>query len=204
MSEENKEEAVENMDEQEELRTEDDTQENTAEEVTVEDAEVEIQQDDTQDNNSQAHEEELEAVKKEKDEMQNKLLRVQADFDNFKRRAKKDRENDLKYKSQEVVTELLPILDNFERALQVDVDGESMENFVDGMNMIYRQLVSTMEKAGVEEIEAEGKTFDPNIHQAVMQDSNEEKESNTVTEVLQKGYMLKDRVIRPAMVKVNQ
>ncbi|QHS22815.1 nucleotide exchange factor GrpE [Virgibacillus sp. MSP4-1] len=204
MNEENKEEAVENMDEQEELRTEEDTQENTAEEVTVEDAEVEMQQDDTEDNHSQALEEELEAVKKEKDEMQNKLLRVQADFDNFKRRAKKDRENDLKYKSQDVVTELLPILDNFERALQVDVDGESTESFVDGMNMIYRQLVSAMEKAGVEEIEAEGKVFDPNIHQAVMQDSNNEKESNTVTEVLQKGYMLKDRVIRPAMVKVNQ
>lgn len=196
MSEENKEEVFEEMEEQEEAQPEENNQEKEAEEK-------DSQAEETEDNQPQ-EKEELEALKKEKEDIYQKLIRVQADFDNYKRRAKKERENDLKYKSQDVVTDLLPILDNFERALQTDTNEEAMENFVEGMNMIYRQLLSAVEKAGVEEIKAEGQPFDPNLHQAVMQDSDEEKESNTVTEVLQKGYLLKDRVIRPAMVKVNQ
>ncbi|MRG86648.1 nucleotide exchange factor GrpE [Salinibacillus xinjiangensis] len=171
------------------------------EEVTVEDVSVEEKEDSQQLDSLQS---ELEKVKKEKDELYQKMLRAQADFDNYKRRSKKERENDLKYKSQDVVTEILPVLDNFERALKTAVEDEGVKSFVDGVNMVYNQLVTALEKAGVEEIEADGKPFDPQFHQAVMQESDEEKESNTVTEVLQKGYLLKDRVIRPAMVKVNQ
>jgi molecular chaperone GrpE len=147
---------------------------------------------------------ELEKVEKEKDDLYQKLLRVQADFDNYKRRSKKERENDLKYKSQDFALELLPVVDNFDRALKVEVTDDKMQSFVDGMNMVYRQLTNALEKAGVEEIKAEGEQFDPHMHQAVMQETDEEKEPNSVIEVLQKGYILKDRVIRPAMVKVNQ
>ncbi|WP_234998334.1 nucleotide exchange factor GrpE [Salirhabdus sp. Marseille-P4669] len=147
---------------------------------------------------------ELDNVSKEKEDLYQKVLRVQADFDNFRRRTKKEKENDLKYKSQELAMELLPVVDNFERALQVEIGDDVMKNFVEGMNMIYRQLTTALDKAGIEEIPAEGEPFDPNLHQAVMQVNEEDKESNTVVEVLQKGYKLKDRVIRPAMVKVNQ
>ncbi|MBB6454329.1 molecular chaperone GrpE [Salirhabdus euzebyi] len=147
---------------------------------------------------------ELSKVQQEKDELYQKLLRAQADFDNFRRRAKKEREADLKYKSQELVTELLPVVDNFDRALKLEVNEDTMQGFVDGMNMVYRQLTQALEKAGVEEIKSEGEQFDPHLHQAVMQESDDSKEPNTVMEVLQKGYILKDRVIRPAMVKVNQ
>lgn len=149
-------------------------------------------------------EQEIEQLKNEKDELQQKLLRVQADFDNFRKRSKKERENDLKYKSQDIALELLPVVDNFERALQVEMEEEAARKLVEGMEMIYRQLLQALQNAGIEEIKAEGESFDPHYHQAVMQVKEEDKESNIVLEVLQKGYLLKDRVIRPAMVKVNE
>ncbi len=149
-------------------------------------------------------EQEIEQLKTEKDELQQKLLRVQADFENFRKRTKKERENDLKYKSQDIALELLPVVDNFERALQVEMEEEAARKLVEGMEMIYRQLLQALQNAGIEEIKAEGEPFDPHYHQAVMQVKEEDKESNIVLEVLQKGYLLKDRVIRPAMVKVNE
>lgn len=147
---------------------------------------------------------ELTKLKEEKDEFQQRLLRLQADYDNFRRRTEKERQNDLKYKSQDLIKELLPALDNFERALKVEVQEDSSKSFVEGMEMVYRQLKSALEKEGVEEIAAEGEVFDPHLHQAVMQVQDENYESNVVVEELQKGYQLKDRVIRPAMVKVNE
>ncbi|SEP90495.1 nucleotide exchange factor GrpE [Piscibacillus halophilus] len=146
----------------------------------------------------------IKQLETEKEELKNKFLRTQADFDNFRRRTQKERENDLKYKSQELVTEILPVLDNFERALQTEVNDEGSQSFVEGMKMVYNQLHQALGKAGVEEIQAEKEEFDPNLHQAVMQVQEEGYESNQVVEVLQKGYKLKDRVIRPAMVKVNE
>ncbi|RPF55580.1 nucleotide exchange factor GrpE [Aquisalibacillus elongatus] len=146
----------------------------------------------------------IQQLEQEKEELQNKLLRTQADFDNFRRRTQIEKETDSKYKSQELVTEILPVLDNFERALQANVEEDSAHSFVDGVKMVYNQLHQALEKAGVEEIAAEDEQFDPNMHQAVMQVQEEGYESNQVVEVLQKGYTLKDRVIRPAMVKVNE
>jgi len=140
----------------------------------------------------------------EKEELYEKMLRVQADFENFKRRAKKDRENDLKYKSQDLANEIIPILDNFERALQFEIDDDQMKSFVDGMKMIHDQLLNALKQVGVEEIKAENEMFDPQVHQAVMQVQEEGFESNQIVEVLQKGYVLKDRVLRPSMVKVNE
>ncbi|GEL78330.1 nucleotide exchange factor GrpE [Tenuibacillus multivorans] len=148
--------------------------------------------------------EQLEKLESEKQELQDKLLRTQADFDNFRRRTQMEKESDLKYKSQELVTEILPALDNFERALQTEVHGEGAQGFVDGVKMVYDQLHQALEKAGVEEIQAENEQFDPNVHQAVMQVQEEGYDSNQIVNVLQKGYKLKDRVIRPAMVQVNE
>src|SRR5699024_11447059 len=107
------------------------------------------------------------------------------------------------YKSQDVITELLPVLDNFERALQTEVSEEN-QSFKDGVQMVYDQLNNALQAQGVEAIIATGEAFDPNLHHAVMQVSDEEYAANTVVEELQKGYMLKDKVIRPTMVKVNQ
>lgn len=146
----------------------------------------------------------IKQLEEEKENLQQRLLRAQADFENFKRRTRKERENDLKYKSQDLATDIIPVLDNFERALQYNVEDEKMKSFVDGMQMIYQQLVNALENAGVEEIKAENEMFDPQVHQAVAQVQEEGYESNQIVEVLQKGYKLKDRVIRPSMVKVNQ
>ncbi|GEN52016.1 nucleotide exchange factor GrpE [Halobacillus faecis] len=147
---------------------------------------------------------ELEKLRQEKEEINNRLLRLQADYDNFRRRTQKEKEADRKYRSQSLVEELIPALDNFERALQVEVDGDAAKNFANGMKMVYDQFKAALEKEGVEEIPAEGEEFDPHMHQAIMQVEDENYESNIVVEELQKGYRLKDRVIRPSMVKVNQ
>ncbi|WP_436335031.1 nucleotide exchange factor GrpE [Bacillus velezensis] len=138
------------------------------------------------------------------DEKENKLLRVQADFENYKRRSRLEMEAAQEYRSQNVVTEILPALDNFERALQVEAESEQTKSLLQGMEMVRRQLMDALEKEGVEAIEAVGQEFDPNLHQAVMQVEDENFGSNIVIEELQKGYKLKDRVIRPSMVKVNQ
>ncbi|MCA0970027.1 nucleotide exchange factor GrpE [Halobacillus litoralis] len=147
---------------------------------------------------------ELDELRQEKEELNNRLVRLQADYDNFRRRTQKEKEADRKYRSQSLIEELVPVLDNFERALQVEVDSESAQKFADGIKMVYNQFQSAMDKEGLEEIPSKGEEFDPNLHQAVMQVEDENYDSNIVVEELQKGYRLKDRVIRPAMVKVNQ
>ncbi|GAA5415560.1 protein GrpE [Paraliobacillus ryukyuensis] len=146
----------------------------------------------------------LEKLEQEKDEIYQKYLRLQAEYDNFRKRTQKEKEADRKYRSQSLITELLPIVDNFERALQTKVEDDSAKQFVEGINMVYRQLTDVLQKEGVEEIETTGVAFDPHLHQAVMQVEDDNYDSNIVVEELQKGYKLKDKVIRPAMVKVNQ
>jgi molecular chaperone GrpE len=138
------------------------------------------------------------------DETENKMLRAQADFDNFRRRSRLDQEAAQKYRAQSLVTEIIPALDNFERALQIEADNDQTKSLLQGVNMVYNQLVQALQSEGVEAIKAVGEQFDPHLHQAVMQVEDENFDSNTVIEELQKGYTLKDRVIRPSMVKVNQ
>ncbi len=138
------------------------------------------------------------------DETENKMLRAQADFDNFRRRVRLDQEAAQKYRAQSIVSDILPALDNFERALQIEANNEQTKSLLQGMNMVYNQLVQALQNEGVETIKSVGEQFDPHLHQAVMQVEDANFESNTVIEELQKGYKLKDRVIRPAMVKVNQ
>lgn len=137
-------------------------------------------------------------------DQENKLLRVLADFENVKRRNALDQEALVKYKAQSLLTSILPVLDNFERALAVEVKVEEAQSIMTGMEMIYRNLVDALKGEGLAEIEALDKEFDPNFHQAVMTGSDADKSSGIVLEELQKGYMLKDRVLRPTMVKVNE
>ncbi|RFA36363.1 nucleotide exchange factor GrpE [Virgibacillus dokdonensis] len=183
----------------------DDKQEEVVEEA-AESVEV-LDKDDTDEaNDSDADSElqsKLKALQAEKEELYQKLLRVQAEYDNFKKRTVKEREAALKYQSQDLIQELLPALDNFERALQVEKT-EATASIIDGISMVYKQIKDALASQGAEEITAVGEEFDPNVHHAVMQIEAEDKPSNIVVEELQKGYKLKDRVIRPAMVKVNK
>lgn len=147
---------------------------------------------------------EIEQLNSKLEEANNRYLRLQADFDNFRRRTRLDQEASEKYRAQSIVTDLLSVLDNFERALQIEVDNEQTKSLLQGMDMIYRGLLDALKKEGVEPIEAIGKEFDPHMHHAVMQGSDENYGPGVVIEEFQKGYVLKDRVIRPSMVKVNQ
>ncbi len=146
----------------------------------------------------------LVAAERKADEHYQRYLRSQADFDNFKRRTRLEKEEQAKYASQSLLEQLLPALDNFERALNVAKDSKDIEGLLQGLDMVFRQVGQALTAEGLVEIEAEGQPFDPNVHQAVMQVESEDAEPGMVIEVLQKGYKLKDKVIRPAMVKVSQ
>ncbi|MEK5038953.1 nucleotide exchange factor GrpE [Sporosarcina sp. FSL K6-3457] len=137
-------------------------------------------------------------------EEENKRLRLLADYDNFKRRASLDQEALQKYRAQNVVTNLLPVLDNFARALSVEAKTEEAQSIMTGMEMIYRTLVTALETEGLVEIETLDQEFDPNFHQAIMTGADDTKPSGVILEEMQKGYLLKDRVLRPSMVKVNE
>ncbi|WP_342461812.1 nucleotide exchange factor GrpE [Bacillus sp. FSL R5-0286] len=175
-----------------------------AAEVEAQEEAVQAETEEVKHDEQSAYQEKIDELQQLLDEKENKILRVQADFENYKRRARTEVETVQKYRSQHVVSDLLPALDNFERALGIDPDNEQTKSLLEGMQMVYRQLVEALKNEGVEPIEAVGKEFDPNLHQAVMQVEDENYDSNIVVEELQKGYKLKDRVIRPSMVKVNQ
>ena len=147
---------------------------------------------------------EVEQLKAQVQEADSKYLRMLADYDNFKRRATLDKEALQKYKSQSVLTNLIPVMDNFARALSVEAKTDEARTMMDGMDMIYRSLLEALKSEGLTEIEAVDQEFDPNFHQAIMTDKDEGKPSGVVLEELQKGYILKDRVLRPTMVKVNE
>ena len=163
----------------------------TAQEETVAQEEVEVDP--------------LAALQAQLDEQENRYLRLRADYDNLLRRQKLEREASEKYRAQSLLSELLPVLDNLERALQVEVTSEDAESLRKGVEMVQRQFLDATAKEGLEVIVAtEGVKFDPNFHQAVMQEQDSEKESGVVLRELQKGYKLKDRVLRPSMVSVNE
>lgn len=147
---------------------------------------------------------ELTLVKQQLEEETDNSFRIRADFENYKRRVQLDKEADYKYRAQAVLTDILPVLDNFERALAVEVTTEEAESLAKGVDMVYRSLLEAVSREGLEPIEAEGVPFDPNFHQAVMQEKDDSKEAGVVLQELQKGYKLKDRVLRPSMVKVSE
>ncbi len=136
----------------------------------------------------------------EEEALNTKYMRLMADFQNFKRRTEKEKSDIYAFANEKLVKELLDVIDNFERALAVGNDGDK---FLEGMEMILKQLQGVLEKAGVAEIKCLGEDFDPNFHNAVMTEDSTEYESGKVTAVLQKGYTLNGRVVRPVMVKVS-
>ncbi|MDM5211637.1 nucleotide exchange factor GrpE [Peribacillus sp. NJ4] len=138
------------------------------------------------------------------EEMDNRYLRLQADFDNSRRRAKLDMEAAQKYRVQSIASDLVEALDNFERATKIEAENEQTKSLLQGMEMVYKAITDALTKEGIEPISSVGEEFDPRLHQAVMQVQDENFGSNIVVEEFQKGYLLKDRVIRPAMVKVNE
>lgn len=139
------------------------------------------------------------AAEAEEEALNARYLRLMADFQNFKRRTEKEKNDIYAFANEKIISELLNVIDNFERALAA---GNADDSFYKGMEMILKQLQGVLDKAGASEIKALGEDFDPNFHSAVMTEDSTEYESGKVTEVLQKGYILNNKVIRPAMVKV--
>ena len=134
------------------------------------------------------------------------LLRSQAELINYKRRKDEETNRIIKYAEEDILKGFLPILDNFERAISMDDNNleDEVSKFLEGFKLMYKQIKDLLEKFEVKEIDCLGKEFDPALEQAVVVDHDETKESGVVTVVLQKGYMYKDRVLRTAMVKVNE
>ncbi|MBR4671081.1 MAG: nucleotide exchange factor GrpE [Butyrivibrio sp.] len=143
-------------------------------------------------------------LKEKVDELNDRLIRQVAEFDNFRKRTDKEKAQMFEQGQGSVLEKLLPVIDNFERGLLAVPEEEKDGAFADGMNKIYKQLMKQMEDLGVTPIEAVGKEFDPNLHNAVMQVDSEEYESGVVAQELQKGYMFHDTVLRHSMVGVSQ
>lgn len=138
--------------------------------------------------------------------LQEKILRLTAEMQNIKRRNEEEISKICKYEGEELITKLLPIIDNFERAIKLDDNdlSDELSKFLSGFKMIYTNLLSILDSMDVHEISCDGLEFDPNMMQAVLTEKNENKPADVVLEVLQKGYTYKDKVIRVAMVKVNE
>lgn len=148
-------------------------------------------------------EDKLATLQAELDESENKYLKLHAEVENFKRRSRQEAELNNKYKDQKIAESLLPVLDNLERALAIDGADESFIALNKGVEMVYKNLVETLEQHDIKTIDALNQPFDPNFHQAVMTEAAD-ADSDIVIEEFQKGYILKDRVIRPTMVKVSE
>ncbi len=136
------------------------------------------------------------------EELTDKYKRTFAEFDNFRKRSEKEKSAMYEIGAKDIIEKILPVVDNFERGFSAISEEEKATPFAQGMDKIYQQLIKTLEDAGVKEIEAEGKEFDPNLHNAVMHVEDDRFGENIVAEVLQKGYTYRDSVVRHSMVKV--
>lgn len=178
-------------------------QEEIVKEEAIEEGEETPEQEETEKNDEVSLEDELLSMKEQVEESENKYLKLYAEFENFKRRNRQETELNSKYKDQKFAENLLPVIDNLERALAIDGTDESFIALNKGVEMVYKNLVEILEKHDIKAIDALNQPFDPNFHQAVMTEAAD-SESNIVIEEFQKGYILKDRVIRPTMVKVSE
>lgn len=194
--------------------------EETDGEESEEGSEIEIEGEDPEEEGASDSEEEPEGEvpegregffknKKKKDktqelieELKDKVTRQMAEFDNFRKRTDKEKSQMYDMGAKDIVEKILPVLDNFERGLATATEEERTQPFVEGMDKIYKQMVTTLEAAGVKEIECLGKEFNPDFHNAVMHVEDEEAGENIIVEVFQKGYTYKDTVVRHSMVKV--
>ena len=146
----------------------------------------------------------LEEVSNKLKESEDRLLRVAADFENTKKRLERDREISLKYAEENVLKELLPGIDNIERAMEQGKESKSIENLLEGVELTRDGLLATLEKFGVKAMESVGEPFDPNLHEALAMEETDEMDPNMVLRVFQKGYLYKDRLLRPAKVIVSK
>lgn len=194
MSEDNKKEEVTDIPETEEA----------ADAVKEETAEAETQTEEAEDNASKGG-----FFKKKKDprdekieELTDRVKRQMAEFENFRKRTEKEKSSMYEMGARDIIERILPVIDNFERGLAVIPEDKKEDPIAEGMEKIYRQIQKVFEEAGVKPIEAAGKEFDPNFHNAVMHVEDESLGENIVAEELQKGYMYRDSVVRHSMVKV--
>lgn len=144
---------------------------------------------------------ELEKIQKQLDEKNDQYLRLAAEYDNFRKRSQKEKEAIYSDCKSSVINELLTVIDNFERCVDFN-ENTSFEDYRKGVEMTYKQFTSALAKLGIESFGAEGETFDPNLHNAVMHEENEDLPENTITKVLMKGYKTGDKIIRAAVVAV--
>lgn len=189
-----------------EIEIEDADSENTAEEVKEETAdegaEVTEDKEPEKEDKKKKKDKKQDALKDKIAELEDTTKRQLAEFENFRRRTEKEKATMFDMGAKSVIEKILPVIDNFERGLASVPADEAEGGFYNGMNMIYKQLLGELDKIGVKPIEAKGKEFDPNLHNAVMQVQSDEFESGTVAEELQKGYTYHDSVVRHAMVSV--
>ena len=136
------------------------------------------------------------------EELTDRLTRQMAEFDNFRKRTEKEKSQMYEIGAKDIIEKILPVVDNFERGLAAVAEDDKEDPFVQGMDKIYKQLMTTLDGIGVKPIEAVGQEFNPDFHNAVMHEENEEAGENTITEEFQKGYMYRDSVVRHSMVKV--
>lgn len=162
--------------------------ENVAEETAKEENKEEVKEDNK--------------LQEEYDKLNQQYIRLAADFDNFRKRQEQEKENLLKFGTENALTKMLEILDNFERGSKALENVDDANKVKESFDLIHKQVLETLQKLGLKEIEAEGKEFDPNFHEAVMQTPTSEHEENTIINVLQKGYETSDKVLRPALVNV--
>lgn len=173
-------------------------------ETTEEKNEASNEAEDVVDTEEDPKDEKIKELQQAVEENENKYLKLMAEFENFKRRNRQEMELNNKYKDQKFAEDLLPVIDNLERALAIEGEEESFIALNKGVDMVYRNLLESLENHDIKVIDALDQEFDPNFHQAVMTEEVEDKASGLVIEEFQKGYILKDRVIRPTMVKVSE
>lgn len=186
-------------------------EEESSEETPVSDREQEAwQQSDetlaeaTQETTLEPEESDLEVAQREAKENYDKFLRVYAEFENYKKRMEREKSEFLKYANEGLIKEMLVVIDNLDRAVAQARQNAETESLVEGVEMILRQIKEIMEKHGVRELRSLGEPFDPNLHEAMMHEVANDHDENTVIDEFQKGYVFKDRLIRPALVKVSK
>ncbi|MGX7389578.1 nucleotide exchange factor GrpE [Dolosigranulum pigrum] len=189
----------------EELKKEATTQDKSDEPVKEEEAEAQVDESAEETSEASSEQSELVQLQADYDELSDRLIRTQAEMQNIQRRHKRDKEATLKFRAQALAKDIIPAIDNLERALQTEVDTTSAENFKKGVQMVLGSLQAALKQNNIEQVEALGKPFDPTVHEAVAQiPASDGQESGEVIEVLEKGYTLHDRVLRAAKVVVAE
>lgn len=203
-------ETVEEVIEEEETAEEISPEESSGEDSTGEDAGGEVPEEESVMSRAEKkaakkqakYDKKTDAYKEKIEQLEDKVKRQLAEFENFRNRSEKEKQAMFETGAKSVIEKILPVVDNFERGLATVPEEKQEDPFVDGMNRVYKQLLTELENIGVKPIEAVGKEFDPNLHNAVMQTESDEYESGTVAQELQKGYTYRDSVVRHSMVSV--